>query len=67
MRKLPVRTSLLLLLTLFLPFPTAAETEQVPTVPCCHNWQEVYHPEEGHEEIVCGCRCNSNAEWGTYV
>ena len=53
MRKLPVRTGLLLLQTLFLPSPAAAETEQVPTVPCCHNWPEVHHPEEGREEIVC--------------
>ena len=53
MRKLPVRTGLLLLQTLFLSSPAAAETAQVPTVPCCHNWQEVYHPEERHEEIVC--------------
>ena len=59
--------------------PTPPDLEPAGTIPpvdeattepagCSHDWQEVWHPEEGHysESYVlcrCGARFNSEAEW----
>ena len=51
--------------------PQVTEPPEIEAPACAHNWQTVYHPEEGHHEsyVVCTCgyRCQTTAEWITHT